>query len=136
MPRDLQATKNHRVKYGIALLLALLMAGCSSASFTRKDRPFDGTVHAASSLVCSWYWSNHGYKRKDKGRSFGQRIVPTAGLAVYSSVDLVSSFFFDLVLLPGQAIAGGPSVAPFDQVPHRIFPCGSIEHSINVVGGL
>ena len=124
------------VNLAVVLLPILLLMGGSTLSFTRKDKPFDGTLHAASSLVCSWHWSNHGFAEREKGRTIGQRILPTVGLVAYSSVDLVGSLLLDLVALPAQAIAGGPPVAHFDQVPHALFPCGSIEHSINVVGGL
>ena len=112
------------------------VGGCSSASFTRAEKPFDGTVHATSSLICAGYWSNHDYKRNEKSRTYVERVVPTVGLIVYSSLDLASSALLDLVLLPAQAIGGGPRVVPFDQVPHSILPCGTLQNSINVVGGL
>jgi len=117
-------------------IVVFYLSGCSSLSFTRGERPFDGTVHAASSLVCSGYWSNHGYAGKEKGRKLSERVVPTVGLAIYSTVDLVSSFVTDVVTFPISVFGNGPRVASFDKVPHRILPCGSIENSINVVGGL
>ena len=97
-------------------IVVFYLSGCSSLSFTRGERPFDGTVHAASSLVCSGYWSNHGYAGKEKGRKLSERVVPTVGLAIYSTVDLVSSFVTDVVTFPISVFGNGPRVASFDKV--------------------
>ncbi len=120
----------------LILISVLALSGCSSMSFTRSEKPFDGTVHATSALICSVYWSNHGFDGKDKGRTTTQRILPSMGLIVYGGVDLVATVVSDIIVWPVHAAGGGPPVASFDQVPHAILPCGMIEHSKNVVLGL
>lgn len=123
---------------GLALLSMMVCTGCSTLTFSRYDGPFDGTYHAASSLVCSGYWSNRDWDRKSKERTITERIVPTAGLALYSLIDLPFSVIGDIAfLIPNGVIQGGPSSAVFDKKEHeQPWRCGSLSSSIHVVGAL
>ncbi|NND72935.1 MAG: hypothetical protein HKN43_15275 [Rhodothermales bacterium] len=107
-------------------------------SFSRKDAAFDGKHHAVSALVCPCYWSDRTWQRKSRDRSIPARIVPTLGLAFYSLVDVSFSVVGDIIfLVPSVMIRGGPSEAQFDVQDHALpWQCGSLQHSLYVIGAL
>jgi len=113
----------------------LLISGCSTIAFTNAEQPFDGTVHATSSLICSGYLSNHDAKGKSKGRSVVGRVIPTIGLVLYGSIDLVSTIVFDaIVFIPQRTKLIEPGRPyPADKKPHSLLPCGTLDSSINIV---
>lgn len=126
---------NKLVKLTLLISLTFCLSACSTLSFTNAAQPFDGTVHAISSLICSGYWSNHGSDGEEKGRSIGGRIVPTFGLVFYGTVDLVSTLLFDSLIFFPQRLGIIESGRPYaaDRKPHSLLPCGTIDHSINIV---
>lgn len=123
-----------------ALIVPFLLAvsGCSTMSFSNKDGPFDGTYHSLSALVCSGYWSNRDWQRNDLGKDLFPRLVSTSGLVFYSLVDVPFSVMGDvLFLIPNTVIKGGPSRPAFDVKDHKKpWACGSLSHSIDVIGAL
>lgn len=117
-------------------LLVSVICGCSSLSFTRGERPFDGVVHATSSLVCSYYWSGHDWQGNSIDRALHERVIPTAGIVVYGIVDLSSSVVGDIIIYPFQLAGGGPPSPDFDEKVHSLLPCGTLQSSLNTIGAL
>lgn len=124
------------MKATVIILLLLVLSGCSTLSFTRDERKFDGTVHAVSAVLCTGYWATHNGQGERADRPFHRDAAAFTGLALYGVVDLGFSLVGDLIVLPVQWLGGGPGSAVFDEKDHKPLPCGTLQHSINVIGAM